>query len=199
MTQIHTAMLAAMKDIAAQGIGKTKQADQAGGAKYKYRGIDDAMNAMSVVLIHAGITVTPRYSDLQLVERNRGEGKATRLVIVKGAFTFSADDGSSVCCEAYGEAADTMDKATTKAQSVAFRTALFQQFVVPLMAMDVEGDDTEAKELPDIALQAAEKGVAAYQAFFTALSPEERKQLAPHHAELKAVAADADAKTEQPA
>ena len=46
-------------------------------------------------------------------------------------------------CETYGEAMDSGDKAVTKAQSVAFRTALFQQFIVPTMAMDPEdgGDD----------------------------------------------------------
>lgn len=193
--QIHAALLAAMKDIAAKGIGKNKQADQQGGAKYRYRGIDDAMNEMSVVLLHAGITVTPRYSDLQLVERARGaagDGKATRLVILKGTFTFEAADGSSVTAEAYGEAADTMDKATTKAQSVAFRTVLFQQFIVPLMAMDVEDDDVATQELPEVALNHAEKGVAAYQAFWEGLSKDDRQTLRKHHEELKQIAVEAD-------
>jgi hypothetical protein len=194
MAQIHSAMLAAMKDIASRGIGKNKQADQTGGAKYRYRGIDDAMNEMSVVLLHAGITVTPKYSDLQIVERARGEGKATRLATVKGAFTFSADDGSCVCCETYGEAADTMDKAVTKAQSVSFRTALFQQFIVPLMAMDVEEDDAQGQELPDDALTAAEKGVKSYEAFWGGLTREQKVKLQQHHTELKKIAQEADAK-----
>lgn len=194
MSKIHAAMLAAMKDIASRGIGKNKQADQTGGARYRYRGIDDAMNEMSVVLIHAGITCTPEYSDLQIVERARAEGKATRLVTVKGTFTFSAEDGSSVRCVTYGEAADTMDKATTKAQSVSFRTALFQQFVVPVMAMDVEEDDAEGQELPDDALDAAEKGVSAYQAFWGGLTREQKQSLQKHHDELKRIAAEVDAK-----
>jgi ERF superfamily len=194
---IHGALLVAMREIAEKGIGKTKQADQAGGAKYRYRGIDDAMNAMSVVLIHAGITVTPEYSDLQLVERARGaagDGKATRLVILKGSFTFEAADGSFVTASAYGEAADTMDKAVTKAQSVAFRTVLFQQFIVPLMAMDVEDEDVDAQELPEVALNHAEKGTKAYQAFWERLTVDEKKALEKHHTELKAIAKDADAK-----
>lgn len=192
MAKIHTAMLAAMKDIASRGIGKTKQADQAGGARYKYRGIDDAMNAMSVVLLHAGITCTPEYSDLQIVERAREGGKATRLVTIKGSFTFAADDDSFVRCVTYGEAADTMDKATTKAQSVAFRTALFQQFIVPLMAMDVEEEDAEGQELPDDALAAAEKGTQSYQAFWSKLTPEQKHSLQSHHDELKSIAREVD-------
>jgi hypothetical protein len=114
--------------------------------KVNYRGIEAAMNEMSVILIKCGISVTPSYSDLVMFERAKGEGKATRFATVKGAFTFTAaEDGSSVKCEAYGEAMDSGDKAVTKAQSVAFRTALFQQFVVPTMAMDPEegGDGDE--------------------------------------------------------
>lgn len=142
MSKIHEALLAAMRDIAKTGIAKTSLASL-GGASVNYRGIEAAMNEMSLVLIRCGINVTPSYSDLTITERAKGEGKATRFATVKGAFTFAADDGSHVICTTYGEAMDSGDKATTKAQSVAFRTALFQQFVVPTMAMDPEegGDD----------------------------------------------------------
>lgn len=139
---IHARLLGAMRDIAKIGIAKTQQAT--GGATYRFRGIDAAMNEMSPILVRNGITVTPCYSELSVSDRHRGDpkdGKFSRLVTVKGAFTFAAEDGSSVTAEAYGEAADTSDKATTKAQSVAFRTVLFQQFIVPLMAMDIESED----------------------------------------------------------
>lgn len=142
MSKIHAALLAAMHDIAKTGIAKTSLASL-GGASVSYRGIEAAMNEMSLVLIRCGINVTPSYSDLTIMERAKGEGKATRFATVRGAFTFAADDGSHVICSTYGEAMDSGDKAITKAQSVAFRTALFQQFVVPTMAMDPEegGDD----------------------------------------------------------
>jgi hypothetical protein len=143
VSKIHAALIDAMREIAKTGIAKTEKASL-GGATVNYRGIEAAMNEMSVILIKCGITVTPSYSDLVMFERAKAEGKATRFATVKGAFTFTAaEDGSSVKCEAYGEAMDSGDKAVTKAQSVAFRTALFQQFVVPTMAMDPEedGDD----------------------------------------------------------
>lgn len=142
MSKIHTALLAAMHDIAKTGIAKTSQASL-GGAAVNYRGIEAAMNEMSLVLIRCGISVTPSYSDLNVMERAKGEGKATRFATLRGTFTFAADDGTSVTCSTYGEAMDSGDKAITKAQSVAFRTALFQQFVVPTMALDPEegGDD----------------------------------------------------------
>ena len=173
MSTIYTALVAAMADIAKTGIAKTSRADL-GGAKVNFRGIEAAMNEMSVVLIRHGISVTPAYSDLTITERDKGGGKATRFVTVKGRFTFAASDGSSVACECYGEAMDSGDKATTKAQSVAFRTALFQQFVVPTMAMDPEADGEE-EETDDALLaefrDAALGGSAALRDLFQSKKP----------------------------
>lgn len=189
---IQAALTAAMREISAKGIAKLGTANT-GAANYRFRGVDQAMNEMSPILVNHGITVTPRYSDLTVAERVKGDpkdGKATRFVTLKGSFTFSAGDGSSVVSECYGEAMDSGDKAVIKAQSVAFRTALFQQFVVPTMAMDTELDG-EAEDAPVEALRAAEKGLAAYQAYWTSLTPEAKKALEPHHSELKAIAQEA--------
>lgn len=193
MSTIYTALVAAMADIAKTGIAKTSRADL-GGAKVNFRGIEAAMNEMSVVLIRHGISVTPAYSDLTITERDKGGGKATRFVTVKGRFTFAASDGSSVACECYGEAMDSGDKATTKAQSVAFRTALFQQFVVPTMAMDPEADGEE-EETDDALLaefrDAALGGAAALREFFKSKKPPEAFWRI-HGDSLKAAAAAAD-------
>ncbi|WP_250439378.1 ERF family protein [Delftia tsuruhatensis] len=137
MTQkmIHAAVLAVMKDIASTGIAKSQRNQQQG---YNFRGIDAAMNELSPLLVKHGITVTPKYSDLTVTERAKDGGKATRFCTLKGTFEFEAPDGSSFTSEIYGEAMDSGDKAVVKAQSVAFRTALFQEFVVPTMAMDPE-------------------------------------------------------------
>lgn len=192
MSKIHSALIEAMREIAKTGIAKTSRADL-GGAKVNYRGIEAAMNEMSQVLIRCGINVTPSYSDLQIIERAKGEGKATRFVTVKGSFTFAAEDGSSVVCTTYGEAMDSGDKATIKAQSVAFRTALFQQFVVPTMAMDPEedaGEDDETELLEQFRSHAME-GVLRLQCAFNDLKPSAAFWKA-HGAALKAAAEAAD-------
>ena len=193
MSMIHTALIAAMHEIATKGIAKTSRADL-GGAKVNFRGIEAAMNEMCVVLIHHKISVTPRYSEVQITERAKAEaGKATRFAVVKGAFTFSAEDGSNVVCECYGEAMDSGDKALTKAQSVAFRTALFQQFIVPTMAMDPEADAEE--ETDDDLLRefqdAAMAGVAELQKTFEKIKPPAYFWKT-HSGSLKAAAAAAD-------
>lgn len=195
MTQIQTALIGAMRDICKIGIGKSKQADT-GGAKYRFRGIDDAMNEMSPILINNGITVTPRYSELTVSERVKGdpkEAKALRFVTVKGAFTFAAEDGSSVTAEAYGEAMDSGDKATIKAQSVAFRTVLFQQFIVPLMAMDTELDGGESADdaILDGLREAAMNGTAALRTAYDTLQPTDTLWRREAHA-LKLAAQKAD-------
>jgi hypothetical protein len=191
---IQQAMLKAMAAISATGIGKTSSANL-GGATVKYRGVEAAMNVMSPILIASGITVTARYSDLQITERAKAEaGKATRFCTLKGTFTFTADDGSSVVAECFGEAMDSGDKATVKAQSVAFRTALFQQFVVPTMAMDPEADGDEDDD-PDNLLgdfrQAAMQGEAALRKHYEAHTPSEAFWKA-HGPALKDAAKKAD-------
>jgi hypothetical protein len=194
MSKIQSAVLAAMADIAVRGIAKTSRANL-GGSTVNFRGIEAAMNEMSGVLIRHGITVTPKYSEARIDERAKAEpGKFTRFAMVKGSFTFEADDGSNVICECYGEAMDSGDKAMTKAQSVAFRTALFQQFVVPTMAMDPEVDE-ESDDGSDALLNefrdAAMGGSAVLQEAFKRLKP-----AAPfwktHSDSLKASAAVAD-------
>ena len=195
MAAIHEAITRAMEQIAKTGIAKTSKASM-GGSTVWFRGIEAAMNEMSGVLIKCGITVTPAYHDLFVTERARAEaGKFTRFCTLRGEFTFSAADGSSVTSSVYGEAMDSGDKAVVKAQSVAFRTALFQQFVIPTMAIDPEthGDDDSGEGPAADAVAAAEKGMAAYEAFWKGLDAKARKALGNHHAELKAIAAEADA------
>ena len=76
---IQSALVTAMKQIAKTGIAKMHKA-ALGGATVNYRGIEDAMNAMSSILTDCGITVTPAYSDMSIMERPKGDpkdGKAT--------------------------------------------------------------------------------------------------------------------------
>jgi hypothetical protein len=174
--QINKALVAAMADISRIGIAKLQRNNAQG---YNFRGIEAAMNEMSPILVRHGISISARYSDLIVAEQPR-EGKGPmRFVTLKGAFTFAAEDGSSVVSEVYGESMDSGDKAVVKAQSVAFRTALFQQFVVPTMAMDPEehedegGSADEESALLDGYREAAMKGEAALRKHYEANVPTE--------------------------
>ena len=54
----------------------------------------------------------------------------------------SAIDESRHTVEAYGEAVDSGDKATAKAMSAAFKTAMLQTFCVPVLGSDDADADT---------------------------------------------------------
>lgn len=205
MSKIQSAIVGVMHDIAATGIAKAQRNSAQG---YNFRGIEAAMNELSPLLVKHRITVTGSYSELIISERFKGDpkdGRAMRFCTLKGAFTFAAEDGSSVRSECYGEAMDSGDKAVTKAQSVAFRTALFQQFVVPTEAMDpesyIEPEDDAPAGPPDELLQAARDaamgGTESYRAFWAGAASADRQALASHHEGLKADAKAIDAR--QPA
>jgi hypothetical protein len=140
MAKIHKAITAVMAAIATTGIAKSQRNAQQG---FSYRGIEAAMNELNPLLVANGITVAARYSDLDVSDRVNSKGTSLRFAILKGCFTFSVDEDSHVVFECYGEAMDSGDKAVTKAQSVAFRTALFQIFVVPTVAIDPEEHDED--------------------------------------------------------
>lgn len=196
MSQIHTAVLAAMKDIALTGIAKLNRNTA---QNYNFRGIEAAMNELSPILVRHGILVTSSYSDIAVSERFKGDpkdGKAMRFCTLRGAFVFAAADGTRVTTECYGEAMDSGDKAVVKAQSVAFRTALFQQFVVPTMALDPEQFEEDAPAVPDDLLReariAAQGGWAAFAAWIKGRTKEEREALNPESDNLKQAAKEAD-------
>ncbi len=142
--RIYAALLTAMSEAAETGIAKlTKNKDQG----YYFRGIEAAMNEMAPILIRNKIVVVPSYVEHVESARETKSGGTMKFVRVKGVFKFvHAEDGSSVESICWGEGMDVSDKATTKAQSVAFRTALFTTFVVPTQAVhiDNEGDDGAA-------------------------------------------------------
>lgn len=194
MSAIHQAMLAVMRDAAETGIGKD---DMNQGQKYRYRGIERAMNTMVGILIRHKVLVLPSYETIIEKDLPTKSGGSMEFVKVRGQFRFmSAEDGSAVDTVFFGEAADSGDKATTKAQSVAFRTALFQTFVIPTMAIDPEADEDqpeavspETQTLLDEAKAAAETGVTAYKAFWGRITPEQRTAIgAEEHTAFKKIA-----------
>lgn len=193
MSKIQSALNSAMRDIASIGIGKTQKNESQG---YRFRGVEQAMNELSPIMVNHGITVTPSYSELSIAERSNAKGTVMRFATIKGAFTFTAEDDTHVTSEAYGEAMDSGDKAVIKAQSVAFRTALFQLFVVPTMSMDTElegGQDDTAGEsdLLDTFQAASMKGTVALRKHYEAHTPPEAFWKR-NSASLKAAAAQAD-------
>jgi hypothetical protein len=123
---IHAKMSAVMADLNA--ISKDRNNAQQG---YKFRGIDDVLNALHGPLSKHGVSFTAAVRDVKQREYATKTGTAMLHITLIAAYTFRAADGSSVTYEAFGEASDSGDKAGGKAQAYSLKVALIQAFCIP--------------------------------------------------------------------
>lgn len=153
MAEIYQAIIGVMADIGA--IGKDKKNAQQG---FKYRGVDDVMNALQPVMVQHGLFVVPEIIDQKREERQTNRGVNLIYSVCTVRYTFYAKDGSSVQCVVVGEGMDSGDKATNKAMSIAFKYACFQVFCIPTEEMkdpDAEVHTVAPREEPKIAAATA--------------------------------------------
>lgn len=131
--QILTLLPKVAQEIGA--IAKTRKNEQQG---YRFRGIDDVLNAVHGPLCKHGITPTSEVADILREERTSSKGGLliyTRLTL---KVTWHAPDGSTVSTTTAGEAMDSADKSTNKAMSAALKYAYFQTFSIPLEEEDAD-------------------------------------------------------------
>ncbi len=127
---IFEAIPAIMEDIGA--IGKDRKNEQQG---FRFRGIDDVMNAIKPILTRHRVFVVPEV--LEQVRERRATRSGTEILysLLKVRFRFCAPDGSHIDAVTIGEGMDSGDKASNKAMSIAFKYALFQVFCIPTEEM----------------------------------------------------------------
>jgi hypothetical protein len=127
---VYQAINAVQSDLSQVGIAKNRTNTQ--GAGFKFRGIDDVLNALSPLLAKHGLVIIPRVISRVCTERASKAGGALFYVTVEAEFDFvSAEDGSKTTARMIGEAMDSGDKATNKAMSAAYKYAAFQTFAIP--------------------------------------------------------------------
>src|SRR3954451_14257511 len=127
---VYAAINAISAELAQHGIAKShvNEADE-----YNYRSIDDVLDRLAPLLAKHRLCVLPRALDRTEVERRDDGQQSLFHVSLKVAFTLtSVDDGSNHIVEAYGEALDASDKATAKAMSAAYKSAMLQTFCIPV-------------------------------------------------------------------
>jgi hypothetical protein len=127
------------------------QKNQAQG--FKFRGIDQFVNAMYPALVRNGVFMAPRCisetHELKEVQRSSGKNGVDKHVTIMMEYRFFCEDGSSVVIGPIpAEGLDSGDKATNKALSAALKYALIQTFSVPTEDM-AEAD----LETPEIGVQ----------------------------------------------
>lgn len=124
--QIFEAMTRVMAEVRA--VGKDGWNDH---QKFKFRGIDSTVNAVSPALRKHGVIVVPKILKIEYRDVKTTTNKPAREVSVRVRYRFYAADGSYVDAIVPGEAMDSADKGTAKAMSVAFRIALLQALALP--------------------------------------------------------------------
>jgi hypothetical protein len=133
-----------------QDVGAVKKLDHNNQGNFNFRGIDAVTSAVYPALVKHGIVVAPEVLDYQygsvVVGKNRTEMGHARLTV---KFTWHGPDGDSLATVTAGEAFDSGDKATAKAHSVAFRTALLQTLCLPTDEPDPDSHSYERSAPPE--------------------------------------------------
>lgn len=114
--------------------------------QYFYRSIDDVVNCLSPLLAQHKLCVLPRVLERQATEQAGEQDQRLMSVMLKVAFDLvSAEDGSNHTAESYGEALDPGDKATAKAMTAAYKSAVVQIFCIPTVAEDADAASPRLK------------------------------------------------------
>lgn len=112
--------------------------------KFYFRGVDAVVNAASPAFRRRGVVVVPELLEKSRTSSQTKSGSTLNVVEVTVKYTFHGPAGDSVCAVVAAEAFDSGDKATAKAMSVAFRTALLQTLALPTDEADPDADVYDA-------------------------------------------------------
>lgn len=130
-----------------QDVTSVPKGDQFNGGqtRYSYRGVDRVVTALSASMRKHGLVMVPQivgqptYTD---VTTSQGKAAVRVGVVVTYAIVHGAT-AESLLVTVPGEAMDSSDKATAKAMSVAWRTALLQTFFLPTDDPDPDSEYVE--------------------------------------------------------
>lgn len=137
---IFSALAAVKEEINKTGVAKERENKQQG---FPYRGIDDALDSFSGPFSRNKVLTAPTYKTISRSEMKTRNSSVNHVVVECVCTFLSLVDGSSITVGPFeGEATDSLDKATTKATSVAMRNLLFMTFTVPFGAEEPEQNET---------------------------------------------------------
>lgn len=123
-----------------QAISKDSRNSQQG---FNFRGIDAVMNVVGPLLREHGVVVVPVALKHDAERYTSAKGAQMVNRVVEMGFTVIGPRGDSFEGIAFGEAADSGDKAITKAESVALRTFLLQSLMIPTDEPDPDASTYE--------------------------------------------------------
>lgn len=134
---VHEAITAASKKIGA--IGKDSRNTTQG---FDFRGIDDLIPHIQKAITEESLTIVPRVVKVEGGTREAKSGGVLNVVTVLVNFLITGPDGTSTESVMAGEAADSGDKALSKAISMATKYFLFYTFWIPVYGLDTGDKDS---------------------------------------------------------
>lgn len=111
--------------------------------KYNFRGIDGVMNAVGPALRKHGVVTIPLIEEIHHGTTTTGKGAVMTQIRLKMRLQWYGPAGDHVDTVVWGEAFDRGDKATAKAHSVAYRTAVLQTLCLPTQEPDPDESSYE--------------------------------------------------------
>lgn len=157
----YAAMQAVLREIGVISKSRTTESSNEN-FKYAFRGIEELLEVVNPLCKKHGLLTPPVMEGTPIVGEYAARNSTMHWVLVPTSIHFRATDDPAdviVAGPFLGEAADSGDKAATKAQSVAWREIMFKTFNVPTRGEDY---DTESGDQEDRrSATASEKSAAA--------------------------------------
>lgn len=146
IARVYQAINAVSAALAQGGVAKARLNTR---DNYLYRSIDDVLQRLAPLLAEYRLCILPRVLEREASDRLDESGNLLVAVSLRVAFDLvSAEDGSCHTIEAYGEALDRGDKATSKAMQSAYKYAVLQAFCVPSQGEDADASSYRLKPAP---------------------------------------------------
>lgn len=140
MIPVHLAWLRVRREIRA--IGKGEEYNERG-TRYNFRGTDTVVQYFGPITIKHGVNVIPFRTETAYGSKQTKSGGTMRECSVTVTWHIVGPTGDVLVAQTAGEALDTSDKSTTKAQTVALRNLLLNGGLIPTGDRD---PDTERIE-----------------------------------------------------
>jgi hypothetical protein len=145
---VHLAWLRIRADIKSIGKNREYKESQQGPVKFKFRGVDDALEAFAPITLLHGVNIIPERVDASFRDARTSTGKPTRECTVTVTWRIVGPMGDSFVAQSVGESLDSGDKGSGKAQSVALRVLLFGAGLIPPNDPTVDMSTIERGEAP---------------------------------------------------
>lgn len=161
MTESKLTIVQALNEVM-KAVGGVAKNDRNSAQGFNFRGIDAVVNAVSPQLQKYGVVVMPTVLDYEYQSVEIGKNRTVMgHVKVKVTYNFYGANGDTLATTVVGEAMDAGDKATAKAMSVAFRTALLQSLCLATDDIDPDAQSYERSEKVVVDTNAVANAIAS--------------------------------------